>query len=315
MADIAQEAGLLPDESALQGAAKLFVFLWDEAWQHAEGTVAGDDEALHDMRVALRRLRSAMQNLDSAQPPIFPPHLSRELRQQRRKLGKLGDALGFVRDHDVLDNYLRDYAAQELKRPVSELPGLSHFEHFLQVERAKAVRPMIKKINRAGESKSFREEFARFALGIPGVARPDFQAPTLREAASSILPARVEDVLSLMPVLEDDNAHEAHHELRKSLRRTRYALETLSVCFASPVKAPIKTLTQMQDVLGEMQDRTVLHEAATRAFDGHDEDDLPEEVQQFLQFGFARQDQLLGEARALIAKAQGKGFFEKVAQL
>jgi CHAD domain-containing protein len=64
MADLATEAGLRADDEILHAAGKLFTYLWDTAWQHSSATAGGDADALHDMRVAIRRLRSALQNFE-----------------------------------------------------------------------------------------------------------------------------------------------------------------------------------------------------------------------------------------------------------
>ena len=188
MADLALEAGLQRDDAALSGASKLFVHLWSVAWSHAPGTLAGDADALHDMRVAIRRLRSALQNFEgSKETPLLGSRLRGELAAQRKKLSKLGDALGAVRDYDVLDEYLRDYATTQLASMVAESPGLAHFERYFQDERATAFAPMTKRIHRAQEEGALREQFARFALGLPAAslgAENDADAPlSLREAA------------------------------------------------------------------------------------------------------------------------------------
>ena len=291
MADLSVEAKLNPDMSLLKANARLFHYLWQSMWNESAGTTGGDADALHDMRVALRRLRSALQNFEGERDaPLQQKRVAREYAKWRKKLGKLGDDLGYVRDHDVLDEYLQNYAKQELK--LAALPaGLDQFEQYLQCERASHFAPMVKRINRAAKPRSTREQFDRWALGLPGIDAP---APTLREAAHLILRARLDDVFALAPGLAQDDDVEQHHDFRKSLRRLRYALESLGVCFETPLKPMVKELVAAQDVLGEMQDRSVLAATAQRAF----ANDLPEDVRTFLQFGEARRQQLLVEARA-----------------
>src|SRR4051812_43344386 len=116
MADIAQESGIVADEPALAGLSKLLNYLWTVAWQYAQGTIDGDAEALHDMRVAVRRLRSVMQNFEGTKTtPLLNSSLRRELRNYRSSLGRIGNALGAVRDLDVLDGYLKEYASKRLR--------------------------------------------------------------------------------------------------------------------------------------------------------------------------------------------------------
>ena len=66
-----------------------------EMWKHRPGTVEGDVEALHDMRVGSRRLRAA---LDMA----ALTHDDQERQAFRRLTARLTAELGAVRDADVL---------------------------------------------------------------------------------------------------------------------------------------------------------------------------------------------------------------------
>jgi len=325
MANIAQEAGLAADRPVLAEASKLFVYLWDEVWNHAPGTLEGNADALHDMRVAIRRLRSALQNFEGAKDaPLLPSHLRRELAEQRKSMTKLGDALGAVRDFDVLQEYLNDYAKRVLRADIAESAGLVALQEFMKRERETAFAPMVKRVQKGMRPRGLQEQFARFALGLPAASMPPL---LLRGAALIILPQRVEEVLAHAAVLDDAQAAEGHHEFRKALRRLRYALEILGPCCAAPVGPQIKILTQLQDYLGEMQDRSVLHTEAQRAFapakSGHGkhkkhanetpaeepvDNSLPEDVAAFLSYGERRRRRLLTQARALWNEQQQLGF-------
>jgi CHAD domain-containing protein len=312
MAEIAEEAGLQPDDPLLEGASKLFGYLWRVAWENAPGTVEGDADALHDMRVAVRRLRSALQNFEGPKSaPLVAPHLRRELARWRRCLGRLGDALGAVRDHDVLDDYLKHYAKKRLKQPLDKLPGLAHFERALQTERAAAFAPLVKRSNRAQEPGALHENFARFALGLPAATTP---ALTLREASRLILPRRIDEALALAGTLADPADIIGQHELRKMLKRLRYSLEFFAPCFAAPVKSRVKSLTQLQDLLGEMHDRDVLDEKA-RAICAAPDATLPADVAAFLAYGRRRRRYLLGQTRKLWRELEAKQFFDKLREL
>src|SRR5262245_15624254 len=76
-----------------------------------------DPEGVHSMRVASRRLRSALRD--------FMPYLrKRPLASALKQLRNLADALGEVRDHDVAIAALEKMAAQA----PGELPsGLNSF--------------------------------------------------------------------------------------------------------------------------------------------------------------------------------------------
>jgi|SRR5262245_249763 len=81
--------------SAEQLSKQVFINLHRVIISHGEGANLGDVEAIHDMRVAIRRFRVALNN--------FAVCILREDRQRlRTRLEHLADALGGVRDLDVM---------------------------------------------------------------------------------------------------------------------------------------------------------------------------------------------------------------------
>jgi CHAD domain-containing protein len=311
MADLATEAGLIPEEPFLKGASKICVYLWDTTWSHATGTKEGDADALHDMRVAIRRLRSALQNFEgNAELKLVPREIRREMKDFRRRLGRLGDALGAVRDFDVLDEYLQKYAGKHLPGVMHEASGLVQFDQYLKATRDSHFAPMVRKIEKSQQPGRLQESFARWAHGIAGAFGPE---QSVQEVARQILPVRIDEVLSLAPLLDQDEDEESHHEVRKALRRLRYTLEVFAPCYNEAVKPRIKVLVSLQDQLGEMQDRTVLAETAQRAF--KDQSTLPGDAQAFLDFGAQRRVQLLKEVRRDWQKHQKANFWEELRTL
>src|SRR5215210_4212702 len=100
--------GLRAEEPYAGAAAKIVGVRARELADHSDGVLdTADVERLHDMRVASRRLRAALE--------IFEPCFPR--KRYRRALGhvkELADALGERRDRDV--------TIQELERFEETLP-------------------------------------------------------------------------------------------------------------------------------------------------------------------------------------------------
>ncbi len=310
MADIAQDALISPDDRASLGASKLFFHLWTSAFKHAQGTLDGDADALHDMRVDLRRLRTAMSNLEGAEAlPLLSPSLRLEIRGARSDVGKLGDKLGAVRDFDVLEDYVRNYAKKQLKAEIESAPGLLELLQSLQNRRDKAFAPMQKALKKATKNDGLHEEFGRWSLGIPAAKSSEI---SYRDAAQSVLAMRIDEVFTHAGSLLEGAEEEEQHELRKSLRRVRYTLETMSVCFPKPIKPFVKTLVEMQDTLGEMQDRAVLQNVVNRAFGTQKR---PADVARFLAHGEKRKSYLLGQTRTLWKAAQSQGVWDELRAL
>jgi CHAD domain-containing protein len=87
-------------------AAKVVEVRAAEVFAHSGGVLAIEDiEPLHDMRVATRRLRAAMEMFR----PCFP---RKRYRRAMKPLKALADALGERRDRDVAIGFLLEFAAQ-----------------------------------------------------------------------------------------------------------------------------------------------------------------------------------------------------------
>lgn len=76
-------------------AGRVILTRWTEMMSYREGTLLGEDiEELHAMRVASRRLRSAMDAFAAA----FP---ERSFRRHLKRVKSITDTLGVARDLDV----------------------------------------------------------------------------------------------------------------------------------------------------------------------------------------------------------------------
>ncbi len=310
MADIAGDAGIKPDKPFLLGASLLSMSLWDKAWSHHAQVLAGDAEALHDMRVALRRLRSCLENYQEPQARAW---LSRDIVKQikahRSDLGKLGDIMGAVRDFDVLEEYLNEFAAREnLNLDASE--ELQSFRKYLRDERADEFKILARRLKKDRRPKKLRSEFRIWGASLAGVAGLSEDEISLREAARLILQSRIEASLALGQTLDEGANETGQHELRKALRRTRYTLEAFAPAYDGKVKAAVKILVELQDVLGEMQDRTVLNQTLQTAFDVEHEDDLAGDAAQFASYNVNRRRYLLGQVRGLWQQTYDANFWE-----
>ena len=82
-------------ESVEQLATQVFTDLHQTIISHESGSLAGDVDSVHDMRVAVRRLRVALSNFAVCVP-------KEDRKRLRLKLENLAEALGGVRDMDVM---------------------------------------------------------------------------------------------------------------------------------------------------------------------------------------------------------------------
>jgi CHAD domain-containing protein len=123
-------AGLRPDESFAQAGRTIIRARFRDMWTHRDGTLSGDEEALHDMRVGSRRLRAALDVFAD----VFH---GAEYRRLHRITARLTDELGGVRDHDVMLLNLQKYRKRVAH---NERPGIAVLMATLSAEREVARR-------------------------------------------------------------------------------------------------------------------------------------------------------------------------------
>jgi CHAD domain-containing protein len=92
------------DEPFAAAAARVVAVRAAEVFEHSSGVLDIDDtERVHDMRVATRRLRAALEVFE----PCFP---HKRWRRALKRVRKLADALGERRDRDVAIGFLEGCA-------------------------------------------------------------------------------------------------------------------------------------------------------------------------------------------------------------
>ncbi len=95
--------GLDCKEPFARAAARVIGVRANEVFEHSRGVLdLGDIERVHDMRVATRRLRAAMEVFEAC----FP---AKRHRKALKRVKALADALGERRDRDVLIEMLEGF--------------------------------------------------------------------------------------------------------------------------------------------------------------------------------------------------------------
>ncbi|MDQ3752641.1 MAG: CYTH and CHAD domain-containing protein [Actinomycetota bacterium] len=215
------------------------------------GTRLGQVEPLHQMRVALRRLRSNIRTFG----PLIEQGGAEDVVPELRWLGR---ALGAVRDQDVLLERLRASAA-ELEADLAPL-----FESLEESRRAKHSELLD-----ALSSKRYGrliDTLTEAALAPPlteSADRPCGEVlPPLAKKAWKKLAKRVEATPPTAPA-------EDLHEVRIHVKRVRYAAETVEPSLrgkkAKGARGFAAKAAALQDVLGANQDTVVARRATAQA--------------------------------------------------
>jgi len=121
-------------ESVEQLARQVFIDLHKTIIFHESGSLAGDVESVHDMRVAVRRLRVALSNFAVCVP-------KEDRKRLRLNLENLADALGGVRDMDVMIATLK---TSPTPRPDQEKSAVSALIGRLKARRRSRLRALMK---------------------------------------------------------------------------------------------------------------------------------------------------------------------------
>lgn len=242
---VALERGMRADEAA----GLLLARLADIAQANVPGTVDDlDTEFLHDLRVAVRRARSVLRELDGVHDPAQRAHVRAELKWVQATTGPLRD----------LDVQLLDWDGLVAGLDPGRRADLEPLRELLAARRAQALDDLRRDLAGARFAAAL-QAWRDLAAACPGDApdRPRAGLPVEAPAAHRIRRvhrAMVRDGRAI----GDDAPAEALHDLRKRGKELRYLLELFGGLFDDDVVKPlVRALKRLQDVLGRFQDRAV----------------------------------------------------------
>ncbi len=206
-----------------------------------------DPEGVHSMRVASRRLRSALRD--------FTPYLrKRGLASSLRQIKQIADALGDVRDQDVAIDALeklRSMAPEEVSAIVGELISIR------EVTRNKARQKLKETIAKA----HLKQLNHVFLTAVDAAAAPKVQrgqtsgsGPTYVEMARSIILGRLKELEKLSNSLYRPLKVKPLHDMRIAAKRLRYAIELFQECWGDDIASFAAETERLQTSLGDLHD-------------------------------------------------------------
>ncbi len=213
---------------------------------HEAGTRLGEDpEELHDMRVATRRLRAALD--------VFVDSLPARARLLRTELGWLAATLGSVRDLDVQLERLEVWEAQV---PPEDAAALGELAGLLGAERRIARDDLLAALDSS--------RYERLVAGCTTMLRlgPSRRSAATRAPAVAVLPslvhARHHDAERAARRARRSGIPADYHRLRIRGKRLRYTLEFTADVYGPTRTGPfVRRVVRLQDALGLMQDSEV----------------------------------------------------------
>lgn len=228
-----------------------------------------DVEALHQMRIGMRRLRTMVTRFNSI--VNFPKSAN------DKNIGKIAHCLGSLRDLDVLKETLQTTYQPQL--PKKERVNLSHIIDSLDEQRVDAATD-IKALFKSGRYKSLKIELKQWLeepsyqplanltikQALPDLLLPEVSCFLLHPAW--LIGTKVEENKVVVSRDFDEKKVEKQiltkgenlHDLRKLAKRLRYQMECFTDLYGEGYANYLAQVKSIQGILGSMQDSVVLDE-------------------------------------------------------
>jgi CHAD domain-containing protein len=211
--------------------------------RHLPGAIKGDDRAVHQARVASRRLRESV--------PVLSAGLKgSKANKARRKIRRLTGALGMVRELDVTLTVMDELVAS------GEVPraAIDALRAHVLTERQQRRDDMLERLDGIDADKLGRR--------LASVCDALGQAET--EQWRQVLGKRLLKRSKRLATAVDSAGHlyapERLHAVRIAVKKLRYALELAAGGGVKPAAPLVRTLKRVQEMLGRLQDLQVLLE-------------------------------------------------------
>lgn len=214
--------------------------------READRVCSGDNiEALHQVRVVVRRLRSALTVFAGC----FP---EKQRRSWRKALRRLTRGLGRPRDLDVqiaLVHGILDKCGDAALRP-----GIDRLLLRLRQRRAGLSGRMERALARFAQDR-VNDQMLAAAETLAARRAPSAAAsPDPRAACRGAILGALADLAAYRQCLLNPDDAQRHHAMRIRAKRLRYALEVCSEAYGRRLKPMIDAARTLQTLLGDLHD-------------------------------------------------------------
>ena len=219
--------------------------------QEIDGVREGQDiEYIHRMRVASRRLRSAL--------PLFGPYIAPKTHKKwLKEIRNITRALGEARDADVQIEHIAAFL-QPLTPP--ERAGVRRLLLRLRQQRNRLqpqVLKALKRLEKSGVVESMAQKLAPLDIFKDLI---DLKDPQLLIMAREAIDNKLTDFLSYETYIHNPECVAELHAMRIAAKRLRYTTEFFTSLYEDELKPYLKALRVSQELLGSIHDCDVWHE-------------------------------------------------------
>lgn len=238
---------LNPEMTSLEAVRQIYSFLLNCMQRNVNGVLADiDSEFLHDLRVAVRRTRSALSLIRD----VLATEISMRFKDE---FSYIGQVTGPVRDLDV---YLLSEEAYKDRLPQRLQEGLDYFFKDLASRRKREQDKLV----RALRGQRFRQILSDWRQILDGetlVAGEKGSTP-VGILASQIVHKRFRRVLKDGKKIHGNTPDSELHRLRIQCKKLRYSLEFFSPLYdGQQMKLLLRQLKMLQNNLGDFNDLSV----------------------------------------------------------
>ena len=251
---------------ASQAAATILLRLLDTIEANIPGVLADTDtEFLHDLRVSVRRSRSALK--------LFGDALTGRDGLTEDEAGRFAADLKWVGDLTTptrdLDVHLLDFDDTARSLSAAKPDDLEPFRVYLEQRRRREFRTLTRGLKSArftGLTRDWRDRLTTIRDGNPGTRAAPARSGRTQQAAGettgTLAMERTHGAFAKTvrrgAAITPESPAETLHDLRKRAKELRYALEFFAPLHDRAAQAKVVgELKRLQDCLGEFQDTEV----------------------------------------------------------
>ncbi len=240
-----------PQMTGIEAVGHIYRSLLESMQRNEQGVIEDlDTEFLHDLRVAVRRTRSALALIKD----VLAPELTARFKKEFRYIGRM---TGPVRDLDV---YLLSEDDYKARLPERLQEGLGYFFEDLAARRKREQRALVRSLRspRYKQILADWDQVLESQDGIPAGKNGDLSIGIL---AGRIIHKRFRRVLRDGRKIHPGTPDSELHRLRIEGKKLRYSLEFFASLYdQEQMKQMIRQLKILQNNLGDFNDLSVQQE-------------------------------------------------------
>lgn len=236
------------DEGYQLFGAKVLLKRLQNMKKEIEGVRKAEDiEYIHRMRVASRRMRSALRLFGKC-------FHGKDVKNWQKRIKNVTKALGIARDIDVQMEFLQSFIDSLSEK--SYKPGIQRLLLRLSQRRQKLQKDVIKAMDKL-QSSGIIDDMSKTLSQVRVRARinhTDEHSPYVYQEAYMAISLRLEEMLAYKAYIDQPDNLEELHAMRIAAKRLRYTMEIFEPLYGDYLDKPLETAKEIQTILGDFHD-------------------------------------------------------------